>query len=196
MACLGARRSLAHRESPPPARRAPTDNGYWQRLLFDSRARAVAHGDASLPSVHSQSEVLALIEYLDTVFASTPSQHSFIGSPYPAIAWSVNQVLAEQADSDAGRPLPPVRYLDRPLHLSNLRDSAIGWDTVVCRIHGIANAQREQAADSHQDAVALRGRLDVVESHLNDMHEALHRLLRGQERAIGDETEGSDSGDL
>ena len=113
-----------------------------------------------------------------------------------AIAWSVNQVLAEQADSDAGRPLPPVRYLDRPLHLSNLRDSAIGWDTVVRRIHGIANAQREQATDSHQDAVALRGRLDVVESHLNDMHEALHRLLRGQERAIDDEAEGSSSGDL
>ena len=82
MARLGARRSLAHRESPPPARRARTDNGYWQCLLFDSRARAVAHGDASLPSVHSQSEVLALIEYLDTVFASTLSQHSFIGSPY------------------------------------------------------------------------------------------------------------------
>ena len=47
-----------------------------------------------------------------------------------------------------------------------------------------------------QDAVALRGRLDVVESHLNDMHEALHRLLRGQERAIDDEAEGSSSGDL
>ena len=123
-------------------------------------------------------------------------QHSFIGSPYPAIAWSVNQVLAEQADSDAGCPLPLVRYLDRPLHLSNLRDSAIGWDTVVRRIHGIANAQREQATDSHQDAVALRGRLDVVKSHLNNMHEALHRLLRGQERAIDDEAEGSDSGDL
>ena len=182
--------------SPPPARHVRTENGYWQHLLFDLHARAVAHGDASLPSVHSQSEVLALIEYLDTVFASTLSQHSFIGSPYPAIAWSVNQVLAEQADSDAGRPLPPVRYLDRPLHLSNLRDSAIGWDTVVRRIHGIANAQREQATDSHQDAVALRGRLDVVESHLNDMHEALHRLLRGQERAIDDEAEGSSSGDL
>ena len=160
------------------------------------RAHAIAHGDASLPSVHSQSEVLALIEYLDTVFASTPLQHSFIGSPYPAIMLSMNQVLAEQADLEAGHPLPLVRYLDRPLHLSNLHDSAIGWDTVVCRIHGIANAQREQATDSHQDTVALRGWLDMVESHLNDMHEALHCLLQGQERAIGDKAEGSDSEDL
>ena len=130
------------------------------------------------------------------VFTSTPLQHSFISSPYPAIVWSVNQVLAEQADSEAGRPLPLVRYLDRPLHLSNLHNSAIGWDTVVRRIHGIANAQWEQATNSHQDAVALHGRLDMVESHLNDMHEVLHHLLRGQERAIGDEAEGSDSGDL
>ena len=145
--------------------------------MFNLRARAVTHGDASLPSIHSQLEVLALIEYLDTVFASTPSQHSFIGSPYPAIAWSVNQVLAEQADSEAGCPLPLVHYLDRPLHLSNLHDSAIGWDTVVRCIHAIANAQREQATDSHQDAIALRGWLDVVESHLNDMHKALDCLL-------------------
>ena len=130
------------------------------------------------------------------VFASTPSQHSFIGSPYPAIAWSVNQVLAEQADLEAGHPLPPVHYLDRPLHLSNLHNSAIGWDMVVHHIHVIANAQREQATNSHQDAVALRGWLDVVKSHLNDMHEALDRLLRGQERAIGKEAEGSDSGEL
>ena len=157
---------------------------------------AVAHGDASLPSVHCQSEVLALIKYLDTVFASTPSQHSFIGSPYPAITWSVNQVLTKQADSEAGHPLPLVCYLDCPLHLSNLRDSTIGWDTVVCRIHAIANAQCEQATNSHQDTIALRGRLDMVKSHLNDMHEALDHLLEGQERAIGEEVEGSDSGDL
>ena len=130
------------------------------------------------------------------VFASTPSQHSFIGSPYPTIVWSTNQVLAEQANLEAGRPLPLVCYLDCHLHLSNLCDSATGWDMVVCCIHTITNAQREQATDSHQDTIVLRGRLDMVESHLNDMHEALHRLLRGQERAIGKEAEGSDSRDL
>ena len=70
-----------------------------------------------------------------------------------------------------------MRYLDRPLHLSNLCDSAIGWDMVVRRIHWITNAQREQASDLHQDTVALRGWLDVVKSHVNNMHEALHHLL-------------------
>ena len=130
------------------------------------------------------------------VFASTPLQHSSIGSPYPAIVWSANQVLAEQANSEAGRPLPLVCYLDHPLHLSNLCNSTTGWDMVVHRMHTIANAQREQATDLHQETIVLCGWLDMVESHLNDMHEALHRLLRGQERAIGKEAEGSDSRDL
>ena len=48
---------------------------------------------------------------------------------------------------------------------------------VVCHIHVIANAQRKQATNSHQDAVALHGWLDMVKSHLNNMHKALDRLL-------------------
>ena len=80
-----------------------------QRLMYDSRARAIAHGDMTLPTVRSQSDVQALVDYLDGVFATMTTQHSFLGSPYPAIAWSPNQVIAEQADSDAGRPLPSVR---------------------------------------------------------------------------------------
>ena len=150
MAGLGTHRSLADHESPSAAHCACSDGRHWQCLLFNLRAHAVAHGDASLPSVHSQSEVLALAEYLDTVFTSTPLQHSFISLPYPTIGWSINQVLAEQANLEAGHPLPPVRYLDRPLHLSNLHNSAIGWDMVVCHIHAIANAQHEQDTDSHQ----------------------------------------------
>ena len=150
MAGLGAHCLLANCEFPSTTHCTCSDSRHWQRLLFDLRMCAVAHGDTSLPSVHSQLEVLSLVEYLDMVFMSTPSQHSFIGLPYPTIGWSINQVLAEQANLEAGHPLPPVHYLDRPLHLSNLHNSAIGWDMVVCHIHAIANAQHEQDTDSHQ----------------------------------------------
>ena len=100
--------------------------------MYDSRARAIAHGDMMLPTVRSQSDVQALVDYLDGVFATMTTQHSFLGSPYPAIAWSPNQVIAEQADSDAGCPLPSVCYLDGPLQLSDLRSSAHGWDSLIC----------------------------------------------------------------
>ncbi|EPS97355.1 hypothetical protein FOMPIDRAFT_1052569 [Fomitopsis schrenkii] len=84
--------------------------GWLVCMLFDSRTRAVAHGDAALPSVRSQSDIQALVEYLDKVFAMLPSEHSTLGVPFPAIAWSVNQVAAEQADLEAGHPLPSIRY--------------------------------------------------------------------------------------
>ena len=79
MAGLGTHHSLADHESPSAACHACSDGRHWQCLLFDSHMHAVTHGDASLPSVHSQSEVLASVEYLDMVFVSTPLQHSFIG---------------------------------------------------------------------------------------------------------------------
>ena len=63
-----------------------------QRLMYDSRARAIAHGDMTLPTVRSQSDVQALVDYLDGVFATMTTQHSFLGSPYPAIAWSPNHI--------------------------------------------------------------------------------------------------------
>ena len=108
MAELGPRSSLAYRESTMFIFFRSSLN-FPQRLMYDSRARAVAHGDMTLPTVRSQSDVQALVDYLDGVFATMTTQHSFLGSPYPAIAWSPNQVIAEQADSDAGRPLPSVR---------------------------------------------------------------------------------------
>ena len=106
------------------------------------------------------------------------TQHSFLGSPYPAIAWSLNQVIAEQADSDAGRPLPSVRYLDRPLQLSDLRSSAHGWDSLVHRVQAVFLAQREQANEAREGLVGIRGRLDVVEDQMDDMATMLLRILR------------------
>ena len=38
--------------------------------MYDSRARAIAHGDMTLPTVRSQSDVQALVDYLDGVFAT------------------------------------------------------------------------------------------------------------------------------
>ena len=146
--------------------------------MYNSRARAVTHGDMTLPTVRSQSDVQALVDYLDGVFATMTTQHSFLGSPYPAIAWSPNQVIAEQADSDAGRPLPSVRYLDRPLQLSDLRSSAHGWDSLICRVQAVFLVQREQANEAEEGLVGIRGRLDVVEGQMDDMAATLLRILR------------------
>lgn len=138
-------------------------------MLFDSRARAVAHGDAALPSVRSQSDVQALVEYLDEVFATLPSEHSMLGVPYPAIAWSVNQVTAEQADSEAGHPLPSVRYLDRPLQLSSLRSSAEGWDSLVRRIQAIVQTQRDASNSMRIEATETHTRLTAIELQLDSL---------------------------
>ena len=143
-------------------------------MLFDSRARAVAHGDASLPSVRSQSDVQALVEYLDEVFATLPSEHSPLGAPFPAIAWSVNQVAAEQSDSDAGRPLPSVRYLDRPLQLSTLRSSAEGWDSLVRRMQVLVQGQRDAVNSARVEGIEIRDRLAAMELQLS----AIGRRLR------------------
>ena len=145
--------------------------------MYNSCARAVAHGDMTLPTIRSQSDVQALVHYLDGVFATMTMQHSFLGSPYPAIAWSPNQVIAEQADSDAGRPLPSVRYLDRPLQLSDLRSSAHGWDNLVRRVQAVFLAQREQANEAREGLVGIRGQLDVVEGQMDDMAATLLRIL-------------------
>ena len=102
-----------------------------QHLMYDSHARAIAHGDMTLPTVCSQSDVQALVDYLNRVFATMTTQHSFLGSPYPAIAWLPNQVIAEQADSDSGHPLPSIRYLDHLLQLSDLWSSMHGWGNLV-----------------------------------------------------------------
>ena len=146
--------------------------------MYDSCARAVTHSDMTLPAIRSQSDVQALVDYLDRVFATMMTQHSFLGSPYPAIAWSLNQVIAEQADSNAGRPLPSVRYLDRLLQLSDLRSSAHGWDSLVRRVQAVFLAQREQANKAREGLVGIRGRLDVVEGQMDDMAATLLRILR------------------
>ena len=127
-----------------------------QHLMYDSCTRAVAHGDMTLPTVRSQSDVQALVDYLDGVFTMMTTQHSFLGSPYPAIAWLPNQVIVEQADSDAGRLLPSICYLDRPLQLSDLRLSAHGWDSLVCWVQAVFLAQREQANEAREGFVGLR----------------------------------------
>ncbi|EPS94503.1 hypothetical protein FOMPIDRAFT_1055003 [Fomitopsis schrenkii] len=142
-------------------------------MLFDSRARAVAHGDAALPSVRSQSDVQALVEYLDEVFATLPSEHSALGVPFPAIAWSVDQVAAEQADSEAGRPLPSVRYLDRPLQLSTLRSSAEGWDSLVRRMQAIVQTQRDASNAARIEAMETHARLTAVELQLDRLSRRL-----------------------
>ncbi|EPS96941.1 hypothetical protein FOMPIDRAFT_1052797 [Fomitopsis schrenkii] len=154
------------------------------RMLFDSRARAVAHGDAALPSVRSQSDVQALVEYLDEVFATLPSEHSALGVPFPAIAWSVNQVAAEQADSEAGRPLPSVRYLDRPLQLSTLRSSAEGWDSLVRHMQAIVQTQRDASNSARIEAMETHARLTAVELQLNGLSRRLGSTsLQGSEGA-------------
>ena len=146
--------------------------------MYDSRTRAIAHGDMTLPTVCSQSDVQALVDYLDGMFATMTTQHSFLGSPYPAIAWSPNQVIAEQANSNAGCPLPSVRYLDRPLQLSDLWSSTHGWDSLVRRVQAVFLAQREQANEAREGFVGLRGRLDMVEGQMDDMAATLLRILR------------------
>ena len=186
MAELGPRSSLAYRESTMFIFFRSSLN-FPQRLMYDSRARAVAHGDMTLPTVRSQSDVQALVDYLDGVFATMTTQHSFLGSPYPAIAWSPNQVIAEQADSDAGRPLPSVRYLDRPLQLSDLRSSAHGWDSLVRRVQAVFLAQREQANEAREGFVGVRGRLDVIEGQMDDMAATLLRILRAVRPSPGNE---------
>ena len=91
--------------------------------------------------------------------------------------WSLNQVIAEQADSDAGRPLPSVHYLDRPLQLSDLQSSAHGWDSLVCRVQAVFLAQREQANEAREGFVGIRGRLDMVEGQMDNMAAMLLRIL-------------------
>ncbi|EPS97341.1 hypothetical protein FOMPIDRAFT_93648 [Fomitopsis schrenkii] len=136
-------------------------------MLFDSRARAVVHGDVALPSVCSQSDVQALVKYLDKVFATLPSKHSALGVPFPTIAWSVNQVAAEQADSEAGRPLPTIRYLDRPLQLSTLRSSAEGWDSLICCMQAIVQTQCNASNSARIEAMETHARLTAVELQLD-----------------------------
>ncbi|EPS93769.1 hypothetical protein FOMPIDRAFT_1055674 [Fomitopsis schrenkii] len=158
------------------------------RMLFDSRARAVAHGDASLPSVCSQSDIQALVEYLDKVFATLPSEHSPLGAPFPAIAWSVNQVAAEQSDSDAGRPLPSVCYLDRLLQLSTLRSSAEGWDSLVRRMQVLVQGQRDATNSARVEGIEIRDRLAAMELQLS----AIGRRLRsGSPEGSETQAEGS-----
>ena len=145
--------------------------------MYDSRARAITHGDMTLPTVRSQSDVQALVDYLDGVFATMTTQHSFLGSPYPAIAWSPNQVIAEQADSDAGPPLPSVCYLDRPLQLLDLRSSARSWDSLVRRVQAVFLVQRKQANKAREGFVGICGWLNVVEGQMDDMAVMLLRIL-------------------
>ncbi|EPS92822.1 hypothetical protein FOMPIDRAFT_94129 [Fomitopsis schrenkii] len=142
-------------------------------MLFDSCAWAVAHGDAALPSVRSQSDVQALVEYLDEVFAMLPSEHSALGVPFPAIAWLVNQVTAEQADSEAGRPLPSVRYLNRPLQLSTLRSSAKGWDSLVRQMQAIVQTQCNTSNSARIEAMETHTRLTAVELQLDGLSRRL-----------------------
>ena len=114
---------------------SPTFLRSTQRMLFDSRSRAVAHGDASLPLVRRYSDVQDLIEYIDQVFLTLPSQHSYVGEPYPLIAWAPNRVAAEQSDAEVGRPLLPIRYMERPMQLSSFRASSDSLDGLLtCRI--------------------------------------------------------------
>ncbi|EPS96703.1 hypothetical protein FOMPIDRAFT_1053066 [Fomitopsis schrenkii] len=121
------------------------------RMLFDSRAQAVVHGDAALPSVHSHT----------------------LGVPFPAIARSVNQVAAEQADSEAGRPLPSVRYLDRPLQLSTLQSSAEGWDSLVCCMQAIVQTQCDASNSARIEAMETHARLTAVELQLDGLSRRL-----------------------
>ena len=150
---------------------------FQQHLMYNSRARAIAHGDMTLPTIRSQSDVQALVDYLDRVFAMMMMQHSFLGSPYPTIAWLPNQVIAEQANSDAGRPLPSVRYLQCPLQLSDLQSSMHGWDNLVRRVQAVFLVQHEQASKAREGIVGVRGWLDVVEGQMDDMAATLLRIL-------------------
>ncbi|EPS93785.1 hypothetical protein FOMPIDRAFT_92653 [Fomitopsis schrenkii] len=146
---------------------------WLMHMLFDSRVRAVAHGDAALPSVRSQSDIQALIEYLDKVFAMLPSEHSALGVPFPAIAWLVNQVAAEQADSEAGRPLPSVRYLDRPLQFLTLRSSGKGWDSLVRRMQAIVQTQCDASNSARIEAMETHAHLTAVKLQLHGLSRCL-----------------------
>ena len=72
MAELGPRSSLAYRESTMFIFFRSSLN-FPQRLMYDSRARAIAHGNMTLPTVRSQSDIQALVDYLDGVFATRRS---------------------------------------------------------------------------------------------------------------------------
>ncbi|KAH9840310.1 uncharacterized protein C8Q71DRAFT_486023 [Rhodofomes roseus] len=112
------------------------------RMLFESRSIAVASGDISLPSVRQTPSVHALIVYLDTIFATLPSEHaSSLPEPYPVIAWSPNRVLAEQSIAEEGAPLPAISYRSSPLALSNQRASSVGWDVVTNQLEALSDAQ-------------------------------------------------------
>ncbi|TFY60824.1 hypothetical protein EVJ58_g4903 [Rhodofomes roseus] len=94
-----------------------------QRMLFESRSIAVASGDISLPSVHQTPSVHALVVYLDTVFATLPSEHaSSLPEPYPVIAWSPNV-------------FSPSRALLRK------RASSVGWDIITDQLEALSDAQ-------------------------------------------------------
>ncbi|EPS93666.1 hypothetical protein FOMPIDRAFT_1055777 [Fomitopsis schrenkii] len=108
-----------------------------------------------------------------TRFATLPSEHSTLGIPFPAIAWSVNQVAAEQANSEAGCPLPSVRYLDRPLQLSTLRSSAEGWDSLVRRMQAIVQTQCDASNSARIEAMETHARLTAVELQLDGLSRRL-----------------------
>ncbi|KAH9834233.1 uncharacterized protein C8Q71DRAFT_771841 [Rhodofomes roseus] len=117
------------------------------RMLFESRSIAVASGDISLPSVRQTPSVHALIVYLDTVFATLPSEHaSSLPEPYPVIAWSPNRVLAEQSIAEEGAPLPAISYRNSPLALLNQRASSVGWDVVTDQLEALSDAQSTLSA--------------------------------------------------
>ncbi|TFY56503.1 hypothetical protein EVJ58_g7602 [Rhodofomes roseus] len=112
------------------------------RMLFESCSIAVASGDISLPSVRQTPSVHALIVYLDTVFATLPSEHALsLPEPYPVIAWSPNRVLAEQSIAEEDTPLPAISYRNSPLALSNQRASSVGWDVITDQLEALSDAQ-------------------------------------------------------
>ncbi|TFY55771.1 hypothetical protein EVJ58_g8040 [Rhodofomes roseus] len=111
-------------------------------MLFESHSIAVASGDISLPSVCQTPSVHALVVYLDTVFATLPSEHtSSLPEPYPIIAWSPNHVLAKQSIAEEDTPLPAISYCNSPLALSNQRASSVGWDVITDQLEALSDAQ-------------------------------------------------------
>ena len=152
---------------------SPTCLRSAQRMLFDSRSRAVAHGDASLPLVRRYSDVQDLIEYLDQVFLTLPSQHSYVGEPYPLIAWAPNRVTAEQSDAEVGRPLLPIRYMERPMQLSSFRASSDSLDGLLTRFQGLLDECRTANRDARSEAVRFARGLGSVEAGVRDLHARL-----------------------
>ena len=144
-------------------------------MLFDSRARATAHGDVSLPLIRRFSDVQDLIDYLDQVFSTIASEHSVVGEPYPTIAWSANRVAVEQSDVEVGRPLLPVRYLERPMQLSPLRASSDGPDALISQLQRYATVQRDATASFQSEAQHTRRILSALASSVAGVHDRLSR---------------------